>query len=301
MDPEAFHVINFRYHLVSIAAIFLSLAAGVALGSGPLDNAKNIIGTSDNSSATTEKNDLAGFESAYAKKTGSSLVNGKLKGQSVVVFTLPGARADQVQGLTSAMTSGGAKVTGEVALSSKLLDSTSRQFAEGVTQQAAKGVKGVATTGDSYLRIGSALGRAYLAEKTTKVDAPASTIGSAFAEGDLISVPSKPSDRATIALVVAGPGAADGNQGQGDIIAQMTVGFDAQSRGVLLAGPSASSEDGGFLQVLRSSDTASQVSSIDVTDSAAGRLIAVLVAAREIGDNSGSFGTARSADGPIPD
>jgi len=293
-------VINFRYHLVSIAAIFLALAAGVALGSGPLDNAKNIIGTNKKTAATADQNDLSGFEAAYAKKTGSSLVTGKLKGQSVVVFTLPGARAEQVRGLKTAMTSGGAKVTGEVALSSKLLDSASRQFAEGVTQQAAKGTKGVATSGDSYLRIGSALGRAYLAKKTTKVDSPASTIGSAFAEGDLISVPSKPADRASIALIVAGPGAANGDQGQGDIITEMAVGFDAQARGVVLAGPSASSEDGGFLQVMRSSDTSSQVSTIDVTDSAAGRMIAVLVAQREIGDDPGSFGTSRSADGAIP-
>jgi len=293
-------VINFRYHLVSIAAIFLALAAGVALGSGPLDNAKNFMGDNSNASASADQSDLASFESAYAKKTGSSLVAGKLKGQSVVVFTLPGARADQVRGLKTAMTSGGAKVSGEVALSSKLLDSASRQFAEGVTQQAAKGVKSVATTGDSYVRIGSALGRAFLANKTTRVDAPASTISSAFAEGNLISIPSKPTKRASIALIVAGPDAADGDQGQGDIVTQMAVGFDAQARGVVLAGPSASSEDGGFLQVLRASDAASQVSTIDVTDSAAGRLITVLAVAREIGDNAGSFGTSRSADGAIP-
>lgn len=294
-------MINFRYHLVSTAAIFLALAAGIALGSGPLDNAKNILGKDNgNASASADRSDLSGFESAYAKKTGMSLVAGKLKGQSVVVFTLPGARAAQVQGLKSAMTSGGAKVTGEVALTSKLLDSAGRQFAEGVTQQAAKGVSGVATTGDSYLRIGSALGRAYLAKKTTKVDESASTISSAFSEGELISVPAKPKELASIALIVAGPDAADGDQGQGDIVTQMAVGFDAQARGVVLAGPSPSSEDGGFLQVLRSSDTAGQVSTIDVTDSAAGQLITVLVAAREIGDNAGAFGTSRSADGSIP-
>jgi hypothetical protein len=32
-------VITFRYHLVSVAAILLALAAGIALGSGPLDEA----------------------------------------------------------------------------------------------------------------------------------------------------------------------------------------------------------------------------------------------------------------------
>lgn len=293
-------MINFRYHLVSIAAIFLALAAGVALGSGPLDSAKNILGDSKNTSISVGQSDLAGFESAYAKKTGTSLVASKLKGQSVAVFTLPGARADQVQGLKSSMASGGATVTGEVALTSKLLDSASRQFTEGVTQQAAKGVQGVATTGDSYLQVGSALGRAYLAKKTTKVDDSASTISAAFAEGGLISVTAKPTQLASIAMIVAGPNAANGAQGQGDIVTQIASGFDAQARGTVLAGPSESSQDGGFLQVLRSSDAASQVSTIDVTDSAAGQLIAVLAAAREIGDNAGSFGTSRSADGAIP-
>lgn len=293
-------MINFRYHLVSIAAIFLALAVGVALGSGPLDNAKNLLDVRNNTSAAVDRSDLAGFESAYAKKTGGSLIAGKLKGQSVAIFTLPGARADEVQGLKSAMTSGGATVTGEVSLTSKLIDSAGRQFAEGVTQQAAKGVQGVATTGDSYLRIGSALGRAYLAKKTTKVDPSASTISSAFAEGGLISVPAKPTELASIALIVAGPEAANSDQGQGDIVSQMASGFDAQATGTVLAGPSSSSQDGGFLQILRSSDTASRVSTIDVTDSAAGQLITVLVAAREIGDNAGSFGTPRSADGAIP-
>ncbi|MGZ8770746.1 MAG: copper transporter [Aeromicrobium sp.] len=296
-------MINFRYHLVSIAAIFLALAAGVALGSGPLDDAKNIVGDNgkDNvnaSAVVAQKSDLAGFESAYAKQTGSPLVAGKLKGQSIVVFTLPGTRSDQVRDLKSTVTSGGAKVTGEVALNPKLLDSASRQFAEGVTQQASKGVKGVATSGDSYLRIGSALGRAFLAKETTQVDGPASTIVAAFVEGDLISLTSKPAELATIALVVAGPGSAD--QGQGDIMAQMAVGFDTQARGVLLAGPSASSKDGGFVQVLSSSDAARRVSTIDVIDSAAGRWVAVLVAAREIDDKAGSYGTSRSADGAIP-
>ncbi|MEO6470328.1 MAG: copper transporter, partial [Aeromicrobium sp.] len=159
-------MITFRYHLVSIAAIFLALAIGIALGSGPLDNAKNLVGNDSTPSASVARSDLVSFDAAYARKTGTSIINGKLRGQSVLIFTLPGARAAQVKGVKSAMTGGGATVTGEVALTSKLLDSTSRQFAEGVAQQAAKGANGVAATGDSYVRIGSALGRAFLSKKT---------------------------------------------------------------------------------------------------------------------------------------
>lgn len=293
-------MINFRYHLVSIAAIFLALAAGIALGSGPLDNAKNIIGDDSNASSNSDQSDLASFDAAYARKTGTTIVNGKLKGQSVVIFTLPGARADQVQGLKAAMTSGGASVTGEIAVASKLLDSGSRQFAEGVSSQAAKGASGVATTGDSYVRIGSALGRAFLAKKTTKADAAGNTIASAFVEGKLIDETARPVNRASIALIVAGPDKVDGDLGEGNIAAQLALAFDGQAKGVVFAGPSQSSQDGGYLQILRTSAAASQVSSIDVSDSAAGRLITVLVAAREIGDNAGAFGTARSADGAIP-
>lgn len=293
-------MINFRYHLVSIAAIFLALAVGIALGSGPLDNAKNIVDGGSSDAAEVQQGDLASFDTAYATKTGPAVTKNKLSGQSVLILTLPGARAGEVRGLKSSMTAAGATVAGEVELSAKLLDSSGRQFAEGVAQQAAKGVNGVATTGDSYVRVGSALGRGLFAKTTAKVDAPAATITAAFKEGKLIAFNKRPTSRATLALIVAGPGKANGEQGSGNIAAQLASAFDSQAKGVLLAGPSRSSDDGGYLQILRSSDVASQVSSIDVIDSPAGRLIAVLAAARELTGDAGSFGTSRSADGAIP-
>lgn len=293
-------MINFRYHLVSIAAIFLALAVGVALGSGPLDNAKNIVGDDASHNVSADQGDLAGFDAAYAKRTGTAIVKGQLKGQSVLVFTLPGAKADEVQGLKAALTSAGATVNGEVGLSAKLLDSSGRQFAEGVAQQASKGASGVATTGDSYARVGSALGRAFLAKTTVKPDAASGTIAAAFTEGKLISLTARPSERATLALLVAGPDKADGDQGAGNIAAELALAFDGQAKGVLMAGPSQSSRDGGYLQVLRSGNAARQVSSLDVAESPAGRLVSVLVAARELGGNAGAFGTSRSAGGAIP-
>lgn len=293
-------MINFRYHLVSIAAIFLALAVGVALGSGPLDNAKSLVGDDPASTASTSLGDLASFDSAYATKTAPALVNGKLKGQSVLIVTAPGARADDVRGLKSAMLSGGAVVTTQLALASKLLDSANRQFAEGVAQQSAQGASDVVTSGDSYAVIGSALARAYLGQTPGAVDTAGNTIAAAFAEGKLASTTEKPTRRASLVLIVVGPTPPSGDQGQAGILAQLAVAFDAQAKGVVVAGPSQSSEDGGYLQVLRSSAAAAKVSSIDVAESPAGRWLTVLVAARELADNAGAFGTARSADGPFP-
>lgn len=293
-------MINFRYHVVSIAAIFLALAVGVALGSGPLDNAKNIIG--DNTPAVVKTSDLTSFDAAYAKKTAPALIKDKLKGQSVMVFTAPGARTAEVNGLKAAMVAGGAQLAGQVSLTSKLLDSAGRQFAEGVAQQSAKGVGGVATSGDSFIRIGSALGRAYLSDKPGPIDTAGTTIAAAFAEGNLTTAVVKPTQLASIALIVVGPesSGSDTTRGQADIVAQLANAFDVRAKGVVVAGPSESSTDGGYLQAVRAGDTATKVSSIDVSDSPAGQMLTVLVAAREITDRAGAFGTSRSADGAFP-
>jgi hypothetical protein len=54
------------------------------------------------------------------------------------------------------------------------------------------------------------------------------------------------------------------------------------------------------LAALRDSDAASQVSTVDVTDTAAGRVVVSLALAQEAKGQSGSWGTARSADGAVP-
>ena len=293
-------MISFRYHLVSIAAVLLALAAGVALGAGPLSESAKIVGGNDSVVTSADLNELQGFEAAYAKKTGGALVSGKLKGTSVMFFTLPGAQTDQIKELESAFAGAGATVAGRVALERQLVDSKGRQFAEGVAQQASKGVDGVSTDGESYERIGSVLGRAFLAKETVKPDAAALTISSAFSEGNLIRLEEKPTSRAQLAVIVAGPEKADSDLGQGEIAASLADAFDLAGQGSLFVGPSASSDDGGYVEDLRSSDAAPRVSSVDVIDSAAGRLIATLVAARELGGTAGSFGTSRSTDGAIP-
>lgn len=293
-------MINFRYHVVSIVAIMLALAVGIALGSGPLDNAKNIVSKSGDQQKSAKTTGLASFDTAYARSTGPSVVKDKLKGQSVMLFALHDSQAAQIKGVREGLKAAGATIVGQVTLNAKLLDSTNRQFSEGVSQQSAKGVKGVATSGDGYKRIGSALGRAFLAKKSVKFDEDSSTIGSAFSEGKLITVDKLPAKRATAAVIVTGPRKSSKDDGQADILAQLAGAFDSQDLGTVVAGPSASSEDEGYLKVLRDSDVADKVSTIDVTDSAAGQLVTALVVAGDIAGDAGAYGTSRSADGPMP-
>ncbi|MBC7631249.1 copper transporter [Aeromicrobium sp.] len=291
-------MINFRYHLVSVAAIFIALAAGIALGSGPLDDASaRLRGDAANAQSTDPA--LSSFESAYAGRTSGGLLNEALKGQSVVVLTVPGTSDAEVKGITADLQAAGAEVTGEVGLTAKLLDSSGRQFAEGVAQQAASDVPGVGAGGEGYGRVGAALGRALLADTTTPVDPTSTTIRSAFSEGNLLTLGAAPKKLATLAVLVAGPQRPDGS-GQSDVISALAGALNRAGKGLVVAGPSSSGTDGGAVKAVRDGDSASEVSTVDVTNSAAGRVLTALATARQAGGQPGAWGTSRSADGALP-
>ncbi|KRC63854.1 hypothetical protein ASE12_03190 [Aeromicrobium sp. Root236] len=292
-------MINFRFHLVSIAAILLALAAGVALGSGPLDDTGDSLRGDEVATQDAVDPGLAAFESGYAGRTSAALLKDKLKGQTVVVLTVPGTSAAEAKGVTTNLQAAGADVTGEVNLTSKLLDASGRQFAESVAQQAASNVPGVDAAGDSYGRVGSALGRALLADKATAPDETAATIRSAFSEGKLIALTAAPKKLATLAVLVTGPERAGGSD-QSTVIAALAGSLNSSGKGIVVAGPSSSSTDGGAVKAVRDSDVANEVSTVDVTDTAAGRVVTALVAAAQAGGQPGAWGTSRSGSGAVP-
>ncbi len=289
-------MISFRYHLVSVAAVLLARAAGIALGAGPLDD-NNVLSGDGGDGGPSADPAIARFESGYAARTSGALLKDVLKGRSVVVMTLPGARAEETKGIRADIEKAGAEVTGEVQLTGKLVDPANRQFSEGVAQQSASDVKGVTDAGESYDRIGAALGRSVLGDGGKNLDTTATTISSAFDEGKLLNYTAKPERFADLAVIVSGPGRAGDS---GSVSAQLAKAVDGAGGGAVLAGPSTSSQDGGVLAALRDSDAASQVSTVDVTDTAAGRVVVSLALAREARGQSGSWGTARSADGAVP-
>ena len=290
-------MINFRYHLVSVAAILIALAAGIALGSGPLEETSDSIrGTS----SQTVDPAVGSFEQGFADRTAGDLLTDKLKGQTIVVLTTPGAVPAEVAGVTTDLEAAGAEVTGEVELTSKVLDSASRQFAEGVAQQSAGDVPTVAEATDSYGRIGAALARAFMADEAAAVDPAATTIRSAFTEGDLVTLKRKPEKLATLAVVVSGPSRGD-QADQGTVVAALAGAMNGTGKGVVVTGPASSSTEGGAVKALRDSEFATSVSSVDVTDSATGRIVAALAAAAQVGGQPGAWGTSRSAGGALPE
>ncbi|RYJ03632.1 MAG: hypothetical protein EON52_17540, partial [Actinomycetales bacterium] len=182
LDRRTLLVISFRYHLVSIAAVLIALAAGVALGAGLLDDAGSELSGSDDSTDPA----LARFDEGYAARTAPALLGDKLAKHSVVVLTLPGADEGQVADVVADVKKAGGSVTGQGVLTAKLLDPANRQFAESVAQQAASDA-GVTLSGESYAQVGEALGRSVAGKVDASLDDKAAAVDAALVEAKLVT------------------------------------------------------------------------------------------------------------------
>jgi Copper transport outer membrane protein, MctB len=128
-------VIDFRYHLVSIVAVFLALAIGIVLGSTELQGpAYNIL----NSTTAKLQNELdqasgqrdtaqaqAGADEQYAQAVEPLVLHNLLAGQRLLIVTEPGAPASVVSAISNAASAdAGATVTGQIALQPKFFDTS---------------------------------------------------------------------------------------------------------------------------------------------------------------------------------
>ncbi|MDI2131838.1 copper transporter [Yinghuangia seranimata] len=125
-------MIDFRYHVVSIIAVFLALSVGLVLGSSflselaskDLDNRIKDLNRSaeglrrDLTTARGENDQLKG----YIEATKPQLVKDQLKGRSVVLVTLPGADSDITDETVKTLEESGATVTGTVAVKNAWTD-----------------------------------------------------------------------------------------------------------------------------------------------------------------------------------
>jgi hypothetical protein len=121
-------VIDFRYHLVSIIAVFLALAVGLVVGSTALTGKTEQVLTAGQQSALSENHSLRNeqgllnqqvkADQAFAQASSQRLLADLLTGERVVLVTAPGADPAVATGLSTALKTAGATVTGQVSLTS---------------------------------------------------------------------------------------------------------------------------------------------------------------------------------------
>lgn len=308
-------MIDFRYHVISIVAIFLALATGIALGAGPLkgDLDQQALNQAerdreDKLALRTELDlaaEQADFQDSYVNSTATSLLDGRLEGRSVALMLLPGADPDIAAGVAEDVEAAGGTVTGTLVVQPALLDPLNRPVAEGLATQVLDGVEGLPPTegASSYTLVGYSLARAFLSAQPqgAPFDGAAQTIAASFSseEARYVTTDDDIARRAGIAVVIA----ADPEQvepAQVELVTTLVQAMDTASAGVVVAGGGRSIADGGYIAAIRDSDVAQDVSTVDVADTAAGQVVTVLAAAEQAEGKAGQYGID-AADGAMPD
>jgi len=109
------------------------------------------------------------------------------------------------------------------------------------------------------------------------------------------------SQRANLAVIVAGPPGDDPQVGQGELLAIMAQAMDSLSGGVVVAGPIAAAGDNGYVTAVRDSDASDSVSTVDVADRPSGQIVTVMALAQQADGAVGQYGAADSADAVMPE
>jgi hypothetical protein len=292
-------VIDFRYHLVSIIAVFLALAIGIVVGSTALQptvehtlqaTGSRLEGRIDQ----VEKNNRAlnqqlSADQAFAEASRDRLLGHLLAGQDVVLVTAPSPDGQVVTGLTTALQAAGAPVTGTVALQSQFFDdsdSTEAKLNQLAEQLAATAGLIISNAGTGDAIAGQeAAAQVIAAAIATKADpaalsaAQSQAILDGFAAAGYLQV-SGAGDSATslspagLALVVAPAAPPSSTDASPANLALLSVAeqLQAASDGTVLAGSVAGSGPGSAIDEATGGGT---VSTVDEADSASGQIIAV--------------------------
>jgi len=308
-------VIDFRYHLVSIVAIFLALALGIVLGSTTLSNSvSDTLRQQANSAAKTAQQarmdqrrierQLRG-EEQFAAGLAPQLVADRLKGQSLVLIETPGASNDSIEQLSELAKNAGAAVTGRATIQKKPLDDDQRDTVDELaTQLKGDGVEFPADAG-AYAKAGAVLAGALVttdATKTGREDASGGAVLNGFKEAGYVTTSGKPGQHATLAVMIA-PSAAyayDGGNDDNKALISLATALEAADRGTVVGGPATSAQEGGLIAALRDSDAKDSVSTVDTVDTSSGQVVTILALQNELSGKSGQYGTGAGVSGYLP-
>jgi hypothetical protein len=286
-------VISYRHHIVSLVAVFLALAVGVALGGGPLSE----LGRDDTpaSAAVREQRAVertASYGDDFAVAGAATLYAGGLREHPVSLLTMPGADGEVVSALGDQVEAAGGTVASAYDVQPTLTDVSKKSLVDALGSQLMTQLGSGAVTQDAptYERIGQLLGLAIAGGDLPASDAQA--VRESLSGAELLTSPDD-APSASVVLVVLG------DEVDPAILSGLVSGLAARATGVVVAGDTASARPAGDLGGLRAEPAADQVATVDGVDTPLGQVTAVLALIRSLTVPGGAFG-ASGADGAVP-
>ncbi len=303
-------MINFRYHIVSLMAVFLALSVGIVLGvtlRGPVDEglvqqaATDRKQVQDLRTELDRRDTLDEYRDAWAQRSGKELTLGMLTGRSVALIAMPDAPAAVINNISTAVTESGGTLTHTIKINKDVFDPTKvdavNQALEPFTSQLQ-----LTDSMSSSTKFGLALGRMALGKQTAERDAVATELNEALTGAGLVSVDNKSTQVAELAIVITAtaPDVRPTPEAQTEHV-QMDVALKTQAAGAVIAGPNSDNIEGtDVLSVRNDASAVDRLSTVDVADLPSGVSTIVMAGKEQLLGGQGHYGALTKADAPLP-
>jgi len=303
-------LINFRYHIVSLMAVFLALSVGIVLGvtlRGPVNEGLVQQAAQDRKQVTDlraeldRRDALDDYREAWAVRSGKELSAGLLAERSVAIIAMPDAPTSVVDALGTAVTDAGGTVTHTVKINADVFDTTK---AAALTKALSRynGQLEVAESMSNGTRFGLALGRAVLGKQALERDTLAAELTKSLTDARLVTMDGRSTGQAELALVVS----AEATEPrpvpeQLNDHVQMDVALKRHALGVVIAGPNSDNIDGTDVLTARTDAAAGDaISTVDVADLSSGVTTTIMAGKEQLLGRQGHYGALTRADAPMP-
>jgi hypothetical protein len=308
-------VISLRYHIISIAAVFLALALGVVLGSTAISD-RLLSGLSSNraeltrqvNELQTERNTLRARladADAFGAAVGPRVVGGVFRGRTVVLVTTADANPADRDALTSLISSAGGTVTGELQLTEAFTDPTrSDQLSELSTRLLPAGLR-LPTASDAGTLAGGLIGSLLLVSphngKPQATTAETTAVLAGLGDGGFVHLGTQVQPAQLVVVLTGGASHGNSSGDRAGILARFATQLDRSGAGAVLAGRPGSADGNGPIGVVRADTAAASVlSTVDDISTAAGRVVTVLALAEQAQGRTGRYGTGSNAQAVVP-
>lgn len=307
-------MINFRYHVVSLTAVFLALAIGLVVGTaalnGPVaDSLKENVNAlrKDNQQMRQAVNSLEKeleLEEDFAAEMSQVVLPGKLAGRRVLVLSLPTGR-DHTDGVVKMIELAGASITGRIDLQDKFINSDNNNNLMELAVTASRPTapaSGLPGNGHG-VETSSALLASVLvdrAEGTPVTEADRRAVLAAYTNAGYLTTADKVTGPAEAVVLISGQPYVDKDSAKKDeSVVKVAEQFD--SVGSIVVGGNGSA-DGNLVAVVRGDPVLAQtISTVDNANTIQGQLVTTLALVQQLVEKkAGQYGVGDHAASLLP-
>jgi len=307
-------VIDFRYHLVSLIAVFLAVALGIVIGTTQLngtvlDGLEAQVGTLTDQNNTLEAQTESLTEQlsqndAYDDAVAPLIVANRMVGSSVLLVVTSDDVSTEVVGLTtSLLAASGAELAGTLRLQPAFTDpQTAPELQEYVTGRGLPPGITLPQTDETSTLVASLVSQVLMrpadggpAPAQTAID----TVLAGLAALGVVTSESGIVESADYALILTGGRITDGDvDARNRALLALAVALDSAGSGAVVAGDATADAEGGLVAAVRAdAGSATSLSTVNNIDAASGRVAALLALTAERTGQSGNYGVG---EGTVP-